>query len=318
MRRRIAPLPDAPQARLALRSAAAAYLVLTGAAMGFVIYLLVCSAVWTNGQPGGLSAPVKVLAFTFPAGACLAFLFTLAAGGCITGIMLAWRALVASSKGVSGRLGGASAALAVFYLMGVVWSFTQADPILFGAFALMLLLTVVFRWVLRDNLVASVADPPAADAVACPVGLARLITGYCQLMVIWGSMEFVMAMTYLAKATSVAPAAPDFVSVMGMDVTTGLILLAEGAYFIVCAVFNVRGARRQRDAKVGVSLLLAGLIGALSLLVLAVVVQALGSSDGVEQLFCAVVSSALMTGSYWRCRARLWPESARASKGYTA
>ncbi|MEY8436445.1 hypothetical protein AAK967_01700 [Atopobiaceae bacterium 24-176] len=58
MIRKIAPAPDAPQTRIAVRSAAAAYLVIAGAAMGFVIYLPVCSAVWTSGQPGGFSAPM--------------------------------------------------------------------------------------------------------------------------------------------------------------------------------------------------------------------------------------------------------------------
>ncbi len=318
LNRRITALADTPRARFAVRSAAVAYLVLTGAAMGLVIYLLACAAAWTSEQPGGFSAPVRVLLFSAPAGACLVFLFALATGACVTGVVLASRVLTAPTKGVPRWLGRASAALVALYIAGVAWSFTQADPVLFSTFALSLLLTVVFRWVVVDNEVASSREEPDYDAVECPQGLARLITGYCQLMVIWGSMECVMAMTYLAKVASVPMAEPDFVSVMGSGVTTGLILLVEGVYFIVCAVFNVRGGKRQLDARAGVGLLFAGLIAALSLLVLAVAVMSVGSPDGTEQLFCAMVSSALMAGSYARCRARLRPPHRPAANGYTA
>ncbi len=318
MNRRISVLADTPRARSAVRNAAVAYLVLTGAAMGFVIYLLACAAAWVSGRPGGFSAPIRVVLVSLPAGACLIFLFALAVGACATGIVLASRALRAPTRGVPRWLGRASASLVVLYLAGVAWSFTQADPVLFSTFALMLMLTVVFRWVVTENVVVPPPEEPDSDAVACPEGLSRLITGYCQLMVIWGSMECVMAMTYLAKVASVPMAEPGFVSIMGSGVTTGLILLLEGAYFVVCAVFNVRGARRQSDARVGLGLLFAGLVAALSLLVLALVVRAMGSPDGTEQLFCAVVSSGLMAGAYARCRARLKPSYRPTANGYTA
>lgn len=318
MNRRISALADTPRARSAVRNAAVAYLVLTGAAMGLVIYLLACAAAWVSERPGGFSASVRVALVSLPAGACLVFLFALAAGACATGIVLASRTLRAPTRGVPRWLGRASAFLVVLYLAGVAWSFTQADPVLFTTFALMLMLTAVFRWVVTENVVAPLPEEPDSDAVACPEGLSRLITGYCQLMVIWGSMECVMAMTYLAKVASVPMAEPGFVSIMGSGVTTGLILLLEGVYFIVCAVFNVRGARRQRDARMGLGLLFAGLIAALSLLVLAVAVRAMGSPDGTEQLFCAVVSSGLMGGAYVRCRARLRPPHRSAANGYTA
>ena len=329
----------APNPERTVRLTAMAYVVWHSIGTVAMLSLLVLTTLSLAEAYGSGQAPASVGFFGLQVPPILAlgllFLLTgaLVAAGYLFGIgayRQRWRS--ESSEKLLVRLGSGISAL---YLVGLLWAFTQADSVLFAYYGLSAFLAVSVGWQVRElarpgstllgrlpGEQGAAARQRIAEASKAFVedyeveqvspGLQRIITGYCQLMVVWGSMEIVMALTYLSKVTRLWAEGADFFGVMGSGIITGFVVLAGGVYALACGVVNVRGRTTDRAMRWGVWLCFGGLIMAAACLTLGIIVLVAGAPDGVEQVFCATISTALMAASFFRTRERAsWADAWR-------
>lgn len=329
-----------PDPERSVRTTAIAFLVWHSIGTVVTVALLVYTtfALASAYAAGAAPAPIVFFGLEMPPILSLGLLFLLTGAlitaGYLFGIGVVrerWRD--AASEKTLVRIGSG---LSVLYLVGLVWAFTQTDSVLFLYYALSGFLCVAVDWQVREltnpgsSLLGRLPGekrPSTRERIAqasrnfvegyeveqVRPGLQRIVTGYCQLMVIWGSMEFVMSLTYLSKVNQLWEEGAGLLGVMGSGIVTGFILLIAGTYTLVCGIVNVRGRTNERAMRVGTWMCFGGLVAGAAWLVLAVLEFAAGSPDGVEQCFCAVIGTALMAAAFLRTRERAsWADAWRA------
>lgn len=321
----------------AVRVSAIAYIIWNTVMCLFMTYVLTCAAIASRASGNGYAA-IPVLGFSIPLWTGLVFLGLLTAavgaGGYLVGIAVL-RGPKARRRPAVRRV-----ATALLYLSaaGILWAFSQGDAVVLLVFMVSALMVFALRWVVdrygtapdayledaaaanapdAENSLASMGEAfidaviePTVDEDA-PVSLSRdgwvllqrRITGYSQLMAIWGSLELLMAMTYLARITSMDTHMSNFVTIMGSAIVTGALLAIQGAFFILLTVLTVKGAIDRSCRRIGVGLCIAGLFLSVSVLLLVSIGLLMGSPDGVEQVFCSVLSCGLL-GVVYSCTDR--------------
>lgn len=325
----------------AIRVSAIAYIIWNTVMCLFMTYVLTCAAIASHTSGNGYAA-IPVLGFSIPLWTGLVFLGLLTAavgaGGYLVGISVL-RGPKGHRRPAVRRV---ATALLYLSAAGILWAFSQGDAVVLLVFMVSALTVFALRWVVdhygaQDSLASENTasadagiDPVDAevdlasmgaafiDAVIEPdideeapvslsrdgwVLLQRRITGYSQLMAIWGSLELLMAMTYLARITSMDTNMSNFVTIMGSAIVTGALLAIQGAFFIVLTALTVKGATHQSCRRVGVGLSIAGLFVSVSVLLLVSIGLLMGSPDGVEQVFCSVLSCGLL-GVVYSCTDR--------------
>lgn len=305
-------LPTPPSKEGALKAVAVAYLVWVGALTVFLLYLVAATAFSFSRSPEGLITPVAVFGATIPVAAGLGLFALLVLATTAVGFALGAGALGVANTRPKPWMRAATAVLLVLYVFGIVWAFAQSDPVTFLAYALALLLTWGLRAALRqrhlelEEQAGNDQAPEDKDLSAdMPPRLVHTITGYCQLMVIWGSMECAMAFAYMAKTAGLTTTGPGFAVEAGSAVLTSVFLLIQGVYFIVNAVFHIRGRSNVRLAYIGVTMSLVGGLVALSLFSVSFLAWLFGAPDGTEQLFYSLMGLGLMGAVYARTDRRL-------------